>query len=208
MSTATIRPTYYTNGFSQNSFIVAQFSNAVDGDETTSMSLGMLDVLKESYDIDFTTWDCSGIPAGSTVNSVDVYFVGYTNSNARFVTTGIEARAGTTIRGTAEVDDINDSKTNTLTGQQFTLAELQEGFNVRFYTTHDSRLAGYYYLQEIYAVVDYTAPAAVGTGFYVKTSGAWAEASALYKKIDGAWVQQTDVAAVFNATAKYRRMTS
>lgn len=40
--------------------------------------------------------------------------------------------------------------------------------------------------------------------FMMKRSGAWVEASKVYKKIGGAWVEQTDLASVIPDNVRYR----
>lgn len=41
-------------------------------------------------------------------------------------------------------------------------------------------------------------------GFMLKQSGAWVDASKVYKKISGAWVEQTDLASVIPDNVRYR----
>lgn len=41
-------------------------------------------------------------------------------------------------------------------------------------------------------------------GFMLKQSGAWADASKVYKKISGAWVEQTDFASVIPDNVRYQ----
>ena len=48
---------------------------------------------------------------------------------------------------------------------------------------------------QVYAVLEYEPVSeTTGTGIYIKSGGAFAEAQAAYKKVNGVWVQQTDIA--------------
>lgn len=158
MPTLIVRPTSYSSGVNNSAFGVSNASNIYDSNGDTCGTLSMTGfIFRQTYDIAFK-FDCSALPIGATIDSVSITWIGITNYSDRFSGTYIQARYGSSLRGSqTTVNDTNDSNTTvTISGLSYTRTELINDFNVLFYSTHDTISVAYYYLYDLYATISYT----------------------------------------------------
>lgn len=191
------RPSSYTTPYSGLAFGVSNWAHSA----ATTADLTMSESRNSVFDILFN-FDTSAIPDNATIESVGITWTGYTNSAARFIHTYLGVIANGTEVSTASCNDSSTTQTTTFSNLGLTLSQLRT-LGVRFYTTHDSSLTGYYYLTDCYATIHYSVP--VTQSLKIKKAGVWASVTAVYEKVGGVWTAQADLQSVFSTAKKYIR---
>ena len=191
------RPSSYTTPYSGLAFGVSNWAHSA----ATTANLMMSGSRGSLFDVLFN-FDTSAIPDNATIESVGITWTGYTNSAARFINTYLGVIANGTEVSTASCNDSSTTHTTTFSNLGLTLSQLRT-LGVRFYTTHDSSLTGYYYLTDCYATIYYSVP--VTQSLKIKKAGVWASVTAVYEKVGGVWTAQADLQSVFSTAKKYIR---
>lgn len=167
----------------------------------------------------------SAIPADATVTGFTVKIKGYeyrlatSTSYAPRLANGTSALGGTTATENFGVSDQTITiPTGALTWQQ--IVNYGSNFTILVYVRRASKnQTGYFYCYGAEIEVTYTVPTPqTGDKIYdkqngswlegtpkVKVSGTWQDVSKVYKKENGAWVEQSDISAMFDSNAIFKK---
>ena len=166
-------------------------------------------------------FDFSSIPAGSTINSVEVKCYGATESTTESTAhSEIVLYSGTTQKSTSQKftsttnSIITISSPGTWTRDELQSAKLR--FTVGYYGGHIfgitwtvSFTPPLYYYYSTTVSGDMTVAVVIGTpgpsasAIYFKNNGSWVQATTVYKKVNGSWVQQSELSNVFQSGVNY-----
>ncbi len=164
-------------------------------------------------------FDFSSIPAGSTINSVQVKCYGATESTTESTAhSDIVLYSGTTQKSTSQKftsttnSIITISSPGTWTRDELQSAKLR--FTVGYYGGHIfgitwtvSYTPPLYYSYSTTVSGDMTIAVLIGDPppqtLYYKNNGSWVQVTAAYKKVNGSWVLQSNLATVFEAGVNY-----
>jgi hypothetical protein len=173
-------PTSYTSttGFNGN------FTNPTEAYTQNNTYASVASSKNNEYATNYGGFSFSGIPDGSIINSITIHidqkvsasgwstgewrssiWADITTGNA--LTPGVIGAIGPNLQYTHPTTDTSDTDWNfPLTGTPPTLAELKgANFGIRAQVAHGTSKTGYTaYIDEIYIVVDYTAPATISIG--------------------------------------------
>ena len=206
MATATLIPSSYY--VSSSYLTVADVENMYD--DISSTTYGTVTNTNKStsyYYFYLRGFDFSQIPENAEVSSFTVKIRGRASGayNASLYlchdTTTISRATATQLPNSTTVT------TRTFANGSLTWANIVSygsNFGIRINCRRNSRnTTSYYYIYGAEIDVTYTVPAPVSDKVYLKSNGAWVEASKAFKKVSGVWVEQTSLSSTFDSGTNY-----
>lgn len=209
--------TSYDSGYS--AYSVSNLNNALAGSDSTTY--GQINLTRGSGAVTEIYFNFGlNIPTGATDISVSCTCKCYNsqNSASRVATRQAQLFSGTTAMG-SPYTLTNSTTAFSITAGTWTAAQLNNA-KLRLYGVRGSSSTTSNYYFRLYGAtmeVTYTAPA--GNKVYVKSGGSWVQSSKQYikvngtwapvnkvfKKVNGSWVQQSDISALFDPNAIYKK---
>lgn len=150
-------------------------------------------------------FDCSGIPAGATIDSVSCNVAAsITRTDKNYVgSRTLQLCSGTTAKGSATTIVGTSRSVHTLNCGSWTRDELQKA-NLYIYAkraknnyTDDTTI--YFYGADL--TVAYTVN---NEKFMLKLGGSWTDVARVFKRVNGIWVEQTELSSVVEDGVRYQ----
>lgn len=153
-------------------------------------------------------FNISDIPANADVSSFTVKLRGRASgayNSAMYLCHGTTTITNATA---TQIPNSSSASTRTFANGSLTWADIAgygSDFGIRINCRRNAKnTQSYYYIYGAEIDVTYTVPAPVSDKVYLKSNGAWVEASKAYKKVSGVWVEQSDIANIFDPSTNYK----
>lgn len=171
------------------------------------------------------SFDFSSIPSNATIEDIEVRCYGHRESStisSTYVSQCAIYNGSTAVSEVVDFPSTDDSMI-TLTPNTTITRTMLDGLTVRHYVgyygglvlgisfdvTYSTGSGIDHYTYTFTVNADTTIAVTIGGGttktIYFKNGSSWVAATKAYKKVNGSWVQQTDLAAVFDANINYVR---
>ena len=204
---ATETKTLYPGAYDSGASSVQSVTNATNpvGKGSTNTTYATINLVTGSRATTTIYWpfDLSAIPSGAEIDSVSCKVRASVSSTSGVSSASVQLYSGSTSKGSSTSILSTSTSAKTLSVGTWTRSELQN-CRLCIEAKRSPSIAPtqrYLLFYGADLTVTYTYQS---QKFMLKTGGAWADASRVFKKVNGIWAEQTDLANVIEDGVRYQ----